>query len=187
MTKTLFNGDYSSLNLFASNGATPTGGTSLDARYITALYGDYLGRAPSSDDINFWEARLAAGYPRGSISAGFVGSDEYRLDRIDAAYQSILGRAPDPSGRVNWLNTMRAGVITTDDIETSLYASQEYFLQHCSTAAPTPDLLHRCIQLCWGASVVRQTIASGRSWLPRTVAIRSSHASGIRPSPSPSA
>ncbi|MCU1475592.1 MAG: hypothetical protein JWQ64_285 [Subtercola sp.] len=119
----VFNGDSAALKRFATN-------TTLDGNYITALYEDYLDRLPSQSDIDWWSASLANGAPRSSISAGFVNSDEYRLIRIDAAYQSVLGRPAEQAGRLNWLDAMRSGGITTDDIETSLYASEEYFQQH---------------------------------------------------------
>ncbi|PPF87719.1 hypothetical protein C5B96_03820 [Subtercola sp. Z020] len=129
----LFNGDYSQLHLFASNGQTPSGGPSLDANYIEALYQDYLGRSPSPADINFWEGFLATGSPRSQIAAGFVNSDEYRTIRIDAAYRSILGRPAEPAGLRTQLRAMQAGLLTTDSIETQLYASDEYFAQHGGT------------------------------------------------------
>ncbi|MCU1475591.1 MAG: hypothetical protein JWQ64_284 [Subtercola sp.] len=144
----LYNGDYTALRLFASNGTAPAGGTTLDSNYITALYHDYLNRAPSTSDIAWWENALASGSPRSDIASGFVNSDEYRLLRIDAAYASILGRAAEPAGRQNWLSAMHAGWITTDDIETQLYASAEYFQQHGNTntgfvASLYTNLLHR--------------------------------------------
>ncbi|MEF2975814.1 GH25 family lysozyme [Subtercola sp. YIM 133946] len=144
----LYNGDYSALRAFASNGTAPANGTTLDSNYITALYHDYLGRVPSASDIVFWENALADGAPRSDIAAGFVNSDEYRLIRIDAAYRSVLGRNPDPGGRLSWLDAMHRGGITTDDIETQLYGSAEYYQAHGNTdslfvASLYSTLLHR--------------------------------------------
>ncbi|MEF2978904.1 DUF4214 domain-containing protein [Subtercola sp. YIM 133946] len=101
--------------------------------YVKMLYGDYLDRPASTDEYTGWATQLANGAARSAVSASFVNSDEYRLIRIDAAYKKVLGRSADAGGRQNWLNAMRAGLITTDDIETSFYASQEYYLRHGNT------------------------------------------------------
>jgi hypothetical protein len=101
--------------------------------YVKMLYNDYLNRAPSADEITGWATQLANGAPRNSVSTGFVDSDEYRLIRINAAYQRVLGRGGDATGIQNWLNAMYAGTITTDDIETSFYASAEYYQKHGNT------------------------------------------------------
>ena len=104
-----------------------------DASVVNALYFDFLKRLPSPPETKGWVQQLYNGTEPSAVSAGFVNSDEYRLIRIDAAYQNILGRASDPSGRADWLNNMKAGRITTDDIETSFYASAEYFAKHGGT------------------------------------------------------
>ncbi|TQL53424.1 GH25 family lysozyme M1 (1,4-beta-N-acetylmuramidase) [Subtercola boreus] len=166
----LFNGDYSKLHLFASNGQTPAGGPSLDAKYISALYQDYLGRLPSDSDINFWEGHLATGSPRSIISSNFVNSDEYRLKRIDAAYRDILGRTAEEGGRQNWLYAMQHGGITTDDIETTLYSSQEYYLQHGNSDTSYATALYNTLlsragssadYAFWAALVAQH----GRAWV----------------------
>ncbi|MCU1477461.1 MAG: hypothetical protein JWQ64_2154 [Subtercola sp.] len=140
-------------NVIISKLITPIPG--LDDQYaqvgnaiVNALYTDFLNRTPSVGEASGWVLALYNGADPSSITAGFVNSDEYRLIRIDAAYQSILGRPSEPAGRLNWLNAMRAGAITTDQIETSLYASQEYFLAHGGTnisfaKALYSTLLHR--------------------------------------------
>ncbi|RFA10411.1 hypothetical protein B7R54_15265 [Subtercola boreus] len=114
---------------------------------VHALYWDYLHRSPTESDVRFW-CYPAARDGLGVISASFVNSDEYRLIRIDNAYRTILGRAPDAGGRLAWLHGMQGGVLSTDDIETTFYASEEYFLQHGGTntgfvAALYATLLHR--------------------------------------------
>jgi hypothetical protein len=116
--------------------------------YTAALYQDYLSRSASSDDRQWWGGLLATGAPRNVVSDAFVTSDEYRLIRIDAAYRTVLGRAAEPSGRTHWLAQMQAGTITTDDIETQFYASDEYYGAHTRTdrgfvASLYVTLLHR--------------------------------------------
>ncbi|RFA20609.1 GH25 family lysozyme [Subtercola boreus] len=159
----VFNGSAAALTAFARH-ATP------DGNYITALYEDYLKRAPAPQESAGWQDRLAAGAPRTAVAAGFVNSDEYRLQRIDAAYQTVLGRSPDAPGRLSWLNAMKSGGITTDDIETSLYSSTEYFQNHGNTnksfvASLYTTLLHRQgtdADYTFWANLIAQ---NGRAWV----------------------
>ncbi|RFA08373.1 hypothetical protein B7R54_03390 [Subtercola boreus] len=116
--------------------------------YVTALYADYLGRVPSAAESDGWVKQLKTSAPNRIIADGFVNSDEYRLIRIDAAYESVLGRESEPAGRRTWLNGMRGGALTTDDIEKEFYASTEFFFGHGGTnkrfaAALYNALLHR--------------------------------------------
>ncbi|QWT24649.1 DUF4214 domain-containing protein [Subtercola sp. PAMC28395] len=97
------------------------------AAFVTALYQDFLNRRPGESEVAFWGHRFAVGDSRGSVASAFAGSDEYRLIRIDNAYNSILNRGPDPGGRAFWLDAMHRGIVTTDDIEKSFYASQEFY------------------------------------------------------------
>ncbi|RFA21024.1 DUF4214 domain-containing protein [Subtercola boreus] len=131
---TLNPGENRSASLVLVKHAIPSAGVSpAVSSFVTALYMDYLNRRPSSADVAWWGGKLAAGAPRSAVTAGFVNSDEYRLIRIDAAYNTVLGRAPDAGGRQSWLTAMQAGAITTDDIERSFYASWEYFTRKGGT------------------------------------------------------
>ncbi|GGF40042.1 DUF4214 domain-containing protein [Subtercola lobariae] len=111
----------------ASTASTQPGVPAAINSYITSLYKDFLGRTPGASEIAFWAGKLKAGWPRSSISTGFANSDEYRLIRIDAAYESVLHRQSDPQGRLFWLDRMQRGLTTTDEVEMTYYASQEYY------------------------------------------------------------
>ena len=162
------------LGTSATTTYTPTVTTALilsaTAAFITALYKDFLSRVPSAAEIGWWEGVLGSGAPRTAIADGFVNSTEYRLLRINAAYNTILGRPSDPGGVQNWLSAMNAGVITTDDIETSFYASQEYYQQHGNTdtgfvASLYQTLLHRtgaASEYAYWTGLVHQ---NGRAWV----------------------
>lgn len=137
---------------------------------VNALYWDFLARLPGQNDVRFWNSQFAQGAGLGGVSAGFVNSDEYRLIRIDAAYQTILGRGSDSIGRLDWLHWMQQGKITTDDIETSFYASQEYFLQHGATNTKFVQslyqtLLHREGSTADYAFWVNLVQTYGRAWV----------------------
>lgn len=107
--------------------ASPAHSHSDDESYVTALYTDYLGRGAGPSEIEYWADKLSAGAPVTVVSDGFVTSDEYRMIRITEAYAYVLGRGVDAPGALNWLNAMRSGQITTDDIERSLYQSDEFY------------------------------------------------------------
>ena len=82
-----------------------------ETQVITYDYGKFLGRSPSSAELNFYVTEYATGVANEDIIAGFVGSAEFHQDHtpsgstpalaaydfVDAAYKTILGRAPTPS------------------------------------------------------------------------------------------
>lgn len=138
--------------------------------FVNALYWDFLTRSPAPEDITFWNRQFAGGAGLGAVSTGFVTSDEYRLIRIDAAYSKILGRGPDAGGRADWLRWMQQGLITTDDIETSFYASQEYFDQRGGTntsfvKAIYTTLLHRDASSADVTFWTKLIAQHGRAWV----------------------
>ena len=139
---------WASINTTVTVPVTLADPTAALRSYIIALYHDYLDRTPAESEIEGWVDGLKSGLPRTSVAQGFVNSDEYRLDRIDAAYRTVLHREPETAGRLNWLHGMQSGALTPDDIETSFYASTEYFQQHGGsntswTAALYSTLLNR--------------------------------------------
>ncbi|TQL54860.1 uncharacterized protein DUF4214 [Subtercola boreus] len=156
------------LNVTEAAGTLP----SIDdsGAYVAALYKDYLSRPASGDDRLWWGRQLAYGSPRTIVSDAFVTSDEYRLIRIDAAYKNILGRTSDDGGRVFWLGLMKAGSISTDDIETLLYASDEFYAQHTGTDAGFAAslytlLLHRNGSADDYAFWANLVAVNGRTWV----------------------
>ncbi|RFA10412.1 hypothetical protein B7R54_15270 [Subtercola boreus] len=137
---------------------------------VNAFYWDYLTRLPSSSDVSFWGAQIQRGANLSIIAAGFVSSDEYRYIRIDNAYRTILGREPDAAGRLNWLTGMRGGVLTTDDIETTFYASDEYYLQHGNSNRGFTEAIYRTLLGRDGTSSdydfwSNLVVKNGRSWV----------------------
>ncbi len=116
--------------------------------FVRALYADFLGRAPSTNDLVFWSEAIERGVARSSIVQGFATSDEYRLIRIDGAYEGILGRAAESSGRSWWLQQMRAGRLSTDDIERQFYGSKEYATRAAGACSRDTD------RQSWGRLVI---------------------------------
>ncbi|MCU1477589.1 MAG: hypothetical protein JWQ64_2282 [Subtercola sp.] len=138
--------------------------------YLTALYVDFLNRKPAASEVAGWSKFLAAGNPRTVVSLGFVNSDEYRLIRIDTAYRQILAREPDAGGRSSWLSGMKNGLLTTDDIESSFYASDEFYARAGKSdiywvAALYSALIGRQASYNEAASWAATIPTHGRLWL----------------------
>ncbi|GGF11461.1 DUF4214 domain-containing protein [Subtercola lobariae] len=156
--------------LSASALATILPSLSQASAYVTLLYNDYLNRVPSSDEVRGWAVQLANGSPRSSVSDGFVNSDEYRLIRITNAYRTVLGRSPDAPGEQNWLDGMHKGLLTTDDVDKSFYASDEYYAQHGGTdlgfvTSLYQTLLHRSAGSSEYAFWTNLVAQYGRTWV----------------------
>ncbi|GAB3029896.1 hypothetical protein GCM10027052_02440 [Parafrigoribacterium mesophilum] len=95
--------------------------------FVKAVYQDVLARQPSEGEAIVWGKALMAYMPRSQVAGAFVNSDEFRLQKIDLAYKEVLGRAADDAGRIGWLNGMRAGTLSPDDVYRIFMQSEEYF------------------------------------------------------------
>jgi hypothetical protein len=94
--------------------------------FVQAMYADVLGRTASATDVNSWGRHLMNGASPVEVASGFVDSDEYRLIRINSAYQTILGRPAEAGGDRGWLAAMKRGALGTDDIDKVFLATDEY-------------------------------------------------------------
>ena len=80
---------------------------------VAADYEQYLGRGASNSEITYWVNVFLNGGSNEQVIAGFVCSQEYFQDHgnnnvswLDAAYLSILNRAPDAAGFQYWENQL---------------------------------------------------------------------------------
>ena len=96
-----------------------------EAKWITALYADLLGRAPDSAGLNGWVAARVAGGSIESIVNGFLNSSEYCGNLATSFYATFLGRAPDPEGLQSWTSQLMAGT-ARQDIQLGFLDSAEY-------------------------------------------------------------
>jgi hypothetical protein len=95
---------------------------------INSLYADILGRAPEQAGIDTWRNYLVnQGWPTLSVANAILYSDEYYLQRIDAAYREVLGREPDAAGRADWLRRMQTRQVSVDEIRLNFTMSLEYY------------------------------------------------------------
>jgi len=83
---------------------------------IRPAYLQYLGRDADSEGLAFWVAQMQHGLMDEELEAGFIGSDEFFNHAggtnklwVDAMYQDLLGRAPDPQGETYWVTQLDQG------------------------------------------------------------------------------
>ena len=83
----------------------------------------------------YWSNKLTT-ISRPEMLARLTGSSEYYRKAggtiptfVDAVYQSVLGRTPDPSGRTFWINQLNRGR-SVESVARTLVASSEYRRTH---------------------------------------------------------
>jgi hypothetical protein len=117
-----------------------------NAAFVETLYNDFLHRAgdtTNSNDAGAWVAALN----NRSLSAAQVANDivhsaESLGDLVDGLYLKILGRTADAGGRADFVNLLGRGW-TLEQVETSLFSSEEYNGLIGSDAAFTRSLYNR--------------------------------------------
>jgi hypothetical protein len=77
---------------------------------VTDFYFTILSRAPDPGGMQLWVQALENGVPEEQMAADFLDSQEYlsKGDKyfVDHMYEALLGRAYDPSGEANWLDSL---------------------------------------------------------------------------------
>lgn len=115
------------------------------AAHATALYRTFLGATPNAATAGPY-AVMAATSGVDATADELVHSDRYAGLVVDDLYRRALGRTADASGRAYWIDVLRNGA-TVQDIGTSFYGSEEFFLRHGSADAFVDalyrNLLHR--------------------------------------------
>lgn len=113
--------------------------------YITSLYNDVLGRAPENETaMNYWVTKMATGFSRAQMASAFNNSDEYRNNKIRDAYSRALKRQPEPEGAAYWLDALRRGQLSPDDLySTFLYSDEMFLVQGQGTNAGYVSALYR--------------------------------------------
>ncbi|HVX11746.1 MAG TPA: TIGR03118 family protein [Pirellulales bacterium] len=89
---------------------------------ISPAYQQYLGRAPDASGLAYWIGQMQNdGLTDEQLEAGFIGSPEFYSraggnDKawVDAMYEDLLGRDPDPAGESYWVDRLAAGMSRAD-------------------------------------------------------------------------
>jgi hypothetical protein len=103
---------------FQSNGGTSAGA-------VGALYEDLLGRSAVTPEVNYW-VNVLQHTALANVAMGFLTSDEYRLEQINAYYQYYLHRSAEGGGAQFWLQKMKQG-LSHERLQAILVACDEYY------------------------------------------------------------
>lgn len=124
----------------------------LDAPgFVTQLYGNVLGRAPNSTDLNYWVGRIEGGLSREAVVLHFAESPEHKLrtataqadfdlardptdwtDDVYRLYLAVLGREPDAAGLTGWATSLANGTEPAT-VVTRFMASSEFQARYGTT------------------------------------------------------
>jgi hypothetical protein len=100
---------------------------------VTALYRQFLGRAPDPGGLAYWSAYLYQGGTIEALSQALVSSPEYYEVRgggtadgfLTAVFQDALGRAIDPAA-LTYFEGQMAGGASAADVAAAIFSSDEY-------------------------------------------------------------
>jgi len=106
-----------------------------NAQYVTALYNDFLHRAPAPSEVTGWASQLNAGADPAQIALEFTTSAEYLGDVIRADYQRFLGRQPSAGEVAGWQAQLQAG-LGENQLQAAFLASDEFFVKHGNDVTP---------------------------------------------------
>jgi YD repeat-containing protein len=79
---------------------------------VRAAYEALLGRPAGSSEVDYWVGEMGKGMTLETVLGHFVASPEYATvigKKIDALYQTALGRTPDAGGKTYWIERVKPG------------------------------------------------------------------------------
>ncbi len=96
--------------------------------YAIQLYGDFLGRPPTTDEEQGLANALDAGQlTRDQAGVGASRSYAYAQQLVIGFYQNTLGRDPDINGLAYWTGQIWAGKQSVAQVAAAIYASNEWY------------------------------------------------------------
>ena len=100
---------------------------SANAAFLIAVYEDVLGRSLDSTGQSFWEAKLASGMSRESVTAMILDSLETNQLLVEGWYQDYLHRPADESaGLPFWSGMLQKGT-PNETVLAEILGSLEYY------------------------------------------------------------
>lgn len=97
-----------------------------NSSWITAVYDDVLGRAPSGAERQYWLSLMASGATTSQVAQGIVNSTESNARVLGGYYAAILHRSADQAGQASWLSLMGTGQSNISAAAAAFFASPEY-------------------------------------------------------------
>ena len=100
--------------------------SSANARFVVDAYQTLLGRDPDTAGLDFHLSRLTAGGARSRLAVTYtlLFSTEGSRGEVDRAYDDLLDRGADPTGRSYWTDHLQGHSVV--DLRVLLLASDEY-------------------------------------------------------------
>jgi hypothetical protein len=107
--------------------------TEARTRLITGYYERFLGRAPTSTELNTALTNLQQGGTPEQLIASILGTDEYfnkvggtNDAWVNAVYQALLNRAPTSSESSAAITALTSGTMTREQVAAGILATDEY-------------------------------------------------------------
>jgi hypothetical protein len=94
--------------------------------FVTALYQDVLGHAPSPDAQAAWVNQLNMGESRAQVALTILNSSEDQGDVVSAYYDAFLHRIPSSMEVAGWLNFLAASNDRLDAVAVGILTSTEF-------------------------------------------------------------
>jgi hypothetical protein len=92
--------------------------------FIQNLYGMFLARTGSANELNTWGNQLGT-LGRSGVINGIARSTEALGLVVESLYQKFLHRTSDPTGKQAWVSALQNGS-TVEQVEAGFLSSQEY-------------------------------------------------------------
>lgn len=129
------------------------GGTCLEVvatkaqadKYVTSLYGDFLGRTADPGGLFHWSKLVSSGdMSTHQVAYAMATTDEWLSQVLAEMYSETLGRDPDPDGLAFWRAQIRGGMPVAE-VASRFYASDEYFVRRGSDVKTWVGDLYRAL------------------------------------------
>ncbi len=93
--------------------------------FVEALYADFVGRAPTNEEVLTWVTRLDVGASRYQVATALSRTDTWIRSVVTRYYRDTLGREPDAAGLAGWVRAAQSGTPIAS-IASCFYGSDEY-------------------------------------------------------------
>lgn len=100
--------------------------TTPNQKLVGKMYLALLGRPPEATGLATWAGQLDAGVSAADVALQIESSLEYRIDQVQAVYQTFLKRSADAQGLNDWTNFLISGG-TVEGMKARFLGSPEYF------------------------------------------------------------
>jgi hypothetical protein len=101
------------------------GGNTNDG-WLSAVYGDLLGRPLDPGGQQSWEQQLAMGVPRTSVALSIYLSPEATTRLVEQFYLQYLGRPADPGGAQAYASSLSGGT-SEESVISAMVTSDEFY------------------------------------------------------------